>query len=328
MKTSKINMLLPLMLPLFTTSCYQDIDLDGYREQNGENLLTINSIINPDSTISVAATRTYFFSDIHNERSYIEDLDIERYLNGKSVGEMTFDKTSYMYISDIKPAECDNVEIRTSYKDSLVSAADIVPKKVGIESVSVSRQGPLSIYTDRDYVFTYNITFTDPVGEDNFYFLQYDASDWRKGVGMGERDFTYEYVFQQLARHINANVPGWEPYSPDGLPFSDHGIEGKKHTLMVKEIVQGGNGRDLTSYSEMNRRFKLFSISRDYYNYLLSVIYNDSESEGLHGGMIDLGITEPIKYFSNINGGIGIVAAYTLDETEVDVMNIVGRFPK
>ncbi len=145
---------------------------------------------------------------------------------------------------------------------------------------------------------------------------------------MGERDFTYEYVFQQLARHINANVPGWEPYSPDGLPFSDHGIEGKKHTLMVKEIVQGGNGRDLTSYSEMNRRFKLFSISRDYYNYLLSVIYNDSESEGLHGGMIDLGITEPIKYFSNINGGIGIVAAYTLDETEVDVMNIVGRFPK
>lgn len=77
---------------------------------------------------------------------------------------MTFDKTSYMYISDIKPAECDNVEIRTSYKDSLVSAADIVPKKVGIESVSVSRQGPLSIYTDRDYVFTYNITFTDPVG--------------------------------------------------------------------------------------------------------------------------------------------------------------------
>lgn len=60
-------------------------------------------------------------------------------------------------------AECDNVEIRTSYKDSLVSAADIVPKKVGIESVSVSRQGPLSIYTDRDYVFTYNITFTDPV---------------------------------------------------------------------------------------------------------------------------------------------------------------------
>lgn len=101
MKTSKINMLLPLMLPLFTTSCYQDIDLDGYREQNGENLLTINSIINPDSTISVAATRTYFFSDIHNERSYIEDLDIELYLNGKSVGEMTFDKTSYMYISDL-----------------------------------------------------------------------------------------------------------------------------------------------------------------------------------------------------------------------------------
>lgn len=315
-------------LPLMLTGCYQDIDLDQYKEQNGENLLTINSIINPDSTISVAATRTYFFQDVHNRRDYVKGLDIDIYLNGEKRGSMEYDDATQMYVSDIKPTERDEVRIYTAYGDSIVSATDIVPEKVRIESVSVSRQGPLAIYTDRDYILTYNITFTDPVGKDNFYFLQYDSSDWHRGVSMGERDFTYEYVFQQLARYINANVSGWEPYSPFGLPFTDYGIEGETHTLIVKEIVQGGNGNDLTKYTEMNRRFKLFSISKDYYDYLVSVIYNDSDSEGLHGGMIDLGVTEPIKYFSNINGGVGIFASYSLDEAELDVMNIVGRFPK
>lgn len=315
-------------IPLLLSGCYQDIDLDKYKEHNGEHLLTINSIINPDSTISVAATRTYFFQDVHNERSYVKDLDIYIYVNGENRGRMDYDSKSQMYVSDVKPDECDEISLRTMYGDSILTASDIVPEKVRIESVTVSRQGPLAIYTDRDYILTYNITFTDPVGTDNFYFLQYDTTDWRHGLMMGERDFTYEYVFQQLARHINVNVPGWIPYSSDGLPFSDYGIDGETHTLIVKEIVQGGNGIDLTRYIEMNRRFKLFSISEDYYNYLVSVIYNDSGSDGLHGGMINLGITEPIKYFSNINGGVGIFVAYTLDKVDLDVMNITGKFPK
>lgn len=328
MKTNILHKLSLAALPMLLTGCYQDIDLDKYKENNGEHLLTINSIINPDSMIAVAATRTYFFQEVHNERSYVKGLDIDIYVNGENRGKMGYDSKSQMYVSDIKPVERDEISLHTMYGDTIVTATDIVPEKVRIESVTVSRQGPLAIYTDRDYIFTYNITFTDPIGKDNFYFLQYDTTDWRHGLMMGERDFTYEYVFQQLARHINANVPGWMPYSPDGLPFSDYGIEGETHTLIVKEIVQGGSGRDLSKVTEMNRRFKLFSISKDYYEYLLSVIYNDSDSEGLHGGMIDLGVTEPIKYFSNISGGVGIFAAYSLDEVDLDVMNSTGKFPK
>lgn len=310
------------------TGCYQDIDLDKYKGRNGEHLLTLNSIVNPDSTIAVAATRTYFFSDVHNERDYVSGLNIQLTVNGEEAGELEFDAGSQLYRSAVKPREHDIVGLRTVYGDAVVECVDTVPAKVGIESVRVSRKGPLSVYTDRDYIFTYEITFTDPVGEENYYFLHYDATDWHKGVRMGERDYTYEYVFQQLANHINANIPGWEPYSPYGLPFSDRGIDGKTHTLVVREIVQGGNGFDLTRYSEMDRTFKLFSISKDYYQYLVSVLYSKSDSDGLHGGMIDLGIAEPVKYFCNINGGLGIFAAYALDVKDVDVMSVTGRFPK
>ncbi len=328
MKKFKYTILLCTLTSLLTTGCYQDIDLDRYKGQNGEHLMTINSIVNPDSTIAVAATKTYFFSDKHNARDYVKDLDIQVSINGENRGILTFDDKTNMYKSEIRPNVGDAVELTTVYGDSVIKCSDIIPMTVSIESVKVSRRGPVAVYTDRDYIFTYEITFSDPVGKDNYYFLHYDTSDFRKGVPMGERDYSYEYVFQQLANRINTNIPGWEPYSPYGLPFTDYGIDGKTHTLIVREIVQGANGRDLTKYTQMNRKFKLFSISNNYYHYLLSVLYNNTDSEGLHGGMIDLGISEPIKYFSNIEGGIGIFAGYSLDETDVDVMGIVGRFPK
>ncbi len=328
MKKTIYNVLLYAVMSVLTTGCYQDIDLDRYKGQNGEHLLTINSIVNPDSTIAVAATKTYFFSDIHNSRDYVKDLDFQVLINGENHGSLEFDEKTNMYKSKITPKIGEVVELNTVYGDSVIKCSDIIPRTVSIESVKVSRRGPVAVYTDRDYIFTYEITFSDPVEEDNYYFLHYDTSDFRKGVPMGERDYSYEYVFQQLANRINTNIPGWEPYSPYGLPFTDYGIEGKTHTLIVREMVQGANGRDLTKYTHMNRTFKLFSISKDYYQYLLSVLYNNTDSEGLHGGMIDLGISEPIKYFSNIKGGVGIFSSYSLDETDVDVMSIVGKFPK
>lgn len=316
-----------LAAPLLLSGCYQELDLDKYRDREGRDLLTINSIINPDSTVSVVATKTYFFSDEHNERSYVKDLAIHLSVNGEDRGVMDYNAATRIYGSNVKPMEGDEVALMVQYGDSLVNCKDIVPSKVKIENVSVSRQGPLSVYTDNDYIFTYNITFTDPCG-DNYYFLQYDAENPFRGLQMGERVFSYEYVFQQLARQVNSNIPGWEPYSPDGLPFSDYGIDGEKHTLVVKEIMQGGNGRDLTRYKTMSRKFRLYAVSKDYYDYMLSMIYNDTDADGLHAGMIDLGVTEPLSYFSNIHGGIGIFAAYSLDELVLDVMDIVGVFPQ
>lgn len=315
------------LLPLMLAGCYQDINLDKYKDQNGEHLLVINSIVNPDSTVAVAATRPYFFSDVHDKRDYVEGLDITLLINGDDCSSLTFDKATGLYRSSVRPAEDDVVELRTVYSGAAVSCSDRVPRAVPIEGVKVTRQGPLSIYRpDSDYVFTYEITFTDPADEANYYFLQYDG-DWFSGLRMGERDFTYEYVFQQLANTVNAKVPGWEPYSPYGLPFTDRGIEGQTHTLIVREIVQGNAGIDLSRYTTMPRTIKLFSISEDYYSYLLSVLYNDADSDGLHGGLIDLGIAEPVKYFSNIHGGTGILAAYSLSSTTLDVMTITGPIP-
>jgi hypothetical protein len=142
---------------------------------------------------------------------------------------------------------------------------------------------------------------------------------------MGERDFSQEYVFQELANSIRSTLPGWEAYSPDGLPFSDKGISGKTHTLTVKETLQGGNGRNLAHYNQMNREFKIFSISKAYYDYLVSVLCCNAD-DSIGSSMIDLGISDPTKIANNIDGGIGVFGTYSLASQKMDVIAIIGKF--
>lgn len=310
----------------FLSSCYHEVDLDNYRDEESANLLTLNSIVNPDSTVSASATRTYFFSDKHNSRQTVEGLDMELWLNDEQKAEMRFNPATSLYESSVRPKEGDKVEIRTAFKGKAVTSSGIVPRKVGIESIDVERQGPMTIYYSNDYLFTYRIKFTDAPGEEKYYFLQYDAADRRTDLTMGERDFTYEFVFRQLAKQVNANIPGWTPYSPNGLPFSDRGIDGTTHTLVVKEIVQ--DPAISIQSKQMHRKFLLYSISKDYYDYLVSIICNDSGEGGIHSGMIDLGIADPIRIHSNIAGGTGILGCYSLDTKEVDIFATTGPFPQ
>lgn len=315
-------------MALFFTSCYNEVDMSDYRDEDGKNLLTINSLVCPDSLVAVAVTRTYFFSDAHNERSYVKGLDISLLVNNQKKETLLYDNSRNLYVSSTKVKEGDAVKIITSFENNEISATDIVPFKVEISDITVERRGPLAIYSNYDFVFTYRLTFTDNPNEDNYYFLQWDEVDRGKDVAMGERDFTHELVFQRLADQIHGTLPGWTPYSPYGLPFSDRGITGEKHTLILEEIVQAANGNYAWRKSQMKRKFKLFSISKPYYDYLVSVLVNQTDDKGIQGGMIDLGIADPIKVYSNISGGIGIMGCYTLSETEIDVIKIVGPFPK
>lgn len=307
-------------------ACQQEIDLDHYRSQEGADLLTLNAIANPDSVVTACATRPFFFTDYHTERDYVTGLSLELWVNGAYRGPMPYDPATRLYRSDCRPAEGDIVTLRTRYAGRDVEATDTVPRRVRIESISVERHGPLQTYTSNDWQYTYRITFTDAPGEANYYFLQYDALTPLATAFMGERDFTAEFVFQQLARQVNADAPGWEPYSPDGLPFSDRGIEGQRHTLVVKELLSLGWLRP--SADDLKRKVRLYAISRAYYDYLVSIIASRSGDAGLRGGLIDLGMAEPAPAFTNVRGGTGLLGGYVLSEQLVDLVAETGPLPR
>ncbi len=176
--------LLSALFPVMLISCYHEVDLDEYRDKDGENILTINSLVCPDSSLQVSATKTYFFSDIHNDRTYVKDLNILVKVNEVGRGIMEYDKTRNLYISDIKIQSGDRVTISTEYSETFVSASDIMPDAASIEGVSVERQGPVSIYTNSDFIFTYGITFTDRPDERQLLF----SAMGRGGARQGHQD--------------------------------------------------------------------------------------------------------------------------------------------
>lgn len=307
---NKILISLAALSMLVLTSCYHTIGADDERDNNIENTLVINAIINPDSVISAVITRPYFFTDEHNSPSYVPGLTVMLTVNGQDCGMLKWDEKTGRYISTVKPEPGDVVRLATSFFDRNYTCQDTVPQPVAIGELTDSIQGPVSIYTKSDYVVTYKLTFTDEPGKQNYYFLQWDVADEHAEL-MGERDFTHELVFQQLANHVNSQVPGWTPYSYLGLPFSDEGIDGQPHTLQLREIIQGGNDGEMPRMPKQ-RVFKLYAISRPYYNYLLSILCNDTDDSSIKGGMLDIGLVNPVKIYTNIECGYGILCSYVM----------------
>lgn len=77
---------------------------------------------------------------------------------------MTYDTERNLYISDVKVGPGDEVGLHTTFMDKTITASDIMPHSVSIEDVTVSRQGPVSIYTNSDFVFTYRVTLPIQLG--------------------------------------------------------------------------------------------------------------------------------------------------------------------
>ena len=246
------------------------------------------------------------------------------FINNEDKGKMKYNKSSKLYSSDIKPQPGDKIRISTTYKGAEVSATDSMPLNTPIEKLEISCRGPVTVFSSENFIYTYRITFTDNPNEENYYFLSWSEVERGKDVMYGQPDFKHEYVFQILANEIRGTIPGWEPEWHGGLPFSDKGIEGKTHTLVVDELLQHVYTSQLWRKEQMKRDFRLFSISKSYYKYLVDIILNKTDDGGLQGGMIDLGIADPIKIYSNINNGIGIMGCYSTSHYVVDVFKIVG----
>ncbi len=307
-------------------SCYDEIDMTAYREQEGMNKLALNSVIQPDSVICAAASAMYFYSDVHTEPSIIDNLEMKLWVNGEYRGTMPYDSATHLYRSDVYPSASDHVKISTEYNGDEVSAENVVPCKVHIDSITAERMGPMDVWWKDDFICTYYITFTDDPSEENYYYL---TVGYPSGYGVsGQPDFSYDFVYQQLARQINAVTPGWQP-DADPLPFSDSGINGTTHTIVIKEIIQGVFGMKYTLHEAktMRRSFNLYAISKSYYNYLVDLLAFSSVLDDFHSGMIDIGISEPARIYSNVDGGTGIMASFNRTSKVIDVFDYTGPFP-
>lgn len=317
---------LALLIPLsLIPSCERDFSLDAFRDRDTDEMLVVNAIFNPDSVIKVSVTHPFFFSEPHTSYPPVRDLEVMVSENGGDWKCLGFDTAARLYTCEKRPDAGSTVRLRISGSGREVSAIDTVPHKVPIERVEVTGEGPMHIYWDNDYRFTYRITFQDPPGENNFYFLAVDSDALGYEFSqMGQVDYTLDYVFNVMAEMINKDIQGWRPDGVFGYPFSDKGIDGQRYTLTVSEILQSPWTQMI---KKLPRRINLYAISRPYFEHMVSILSQDYDQVALKGNLLSLGLMEPTRIYTNIESGAGLLGCYNLSCVRLDLLQHTGGWP-
>lgn len=304
MKKTYLLKVLPLALPLIsacTSICHPEME--------GDEVLAVNVLAEADSLVSASVSHSWYFASRPKDPS-VSDADVTVSVNGEMRGKMTYDSASRRYLSDVRVKEGDKVEVSAmSAGYGSAKGSSVVPVKVKIDSWSMEyflEKDNNTIIVNPDGSFhhptairyDYYITFTDPADEENYYLLQVDGES--VDPIFGENDSPLDAVFAT---------------NDEFMVFSDRSIAGKEYTLTCRLSSYGA----LWDTKMFFHRIGFYSISRDYYLYLLSI---HKKYDGLNGTLEELGLAEPRSVYTNVSSGAGIVGAQSVDVIFNDVSEI------
>ena len=125
-----------------------------------------------------------------------------------------------------------------------------------------------------------------------------------------------EYFANETGQPCVMNI--WIPDGYKDIPADRLGPRRRfKESLDEMYVnMQEEEGKD-----KYKRRILLYSLSESYYRYLVALekIYGGSVS----GSLSDIGLAEPVKVYSNVCGGVGILGACQRAEKVVDIRNLI-----
>ena len=309
-----------LLLSLSLSSCYKEIDLDKYRTQPK---IVINCAISPDNVIMASVTRTWFYPE---STPYVKlpHAKVDLYINDEYVEQMKWEQYNKndhssaspdsVFTSHITPKEQDKVKIVVSAKGYETAVAEeTVPRhvpilKTGYHNIT-KRPNTDVTYIDPDgnlieqfiYEIEYEITVQDKNETSDFYAL---TTSRTKTYSWGEDFYQNELQTTDPVLSENINIldgaMGFDGLDNHSFLFTDKQISGQTYTLKFKETCkENPDGSTISIY--------LYSLSQSYYQYILSI--QKISGSTLEGALGNLGFGEPIRVYSNIEGGSGILGA-------------------
>lgn len=315
------HLLYTLLLGVFLTSCYRKIDLDEYRTTPK---MVINSVVSPDTVVMASITRTWFYPD---KKPYVNlpHAHVELYINNQYIETMQWktlnnprnpDQPDTLFLSNTIPAEGDRIKIVASTPEyGTVTAEDIIPKKVPIKNASHTIKKGNGVYqgTISDYFeIYYEVTF-DEFPEKNNYYLAKITQIKTGYYGYYETKIDYiDPVFKEQDAILDESMAFNGLEKRGGALFTDQSINGQTYTLQIKETT--------AELDETEQRIiSIYSLSESYFLYLLSL--QKIAGSTLEGGLGNIGLAEPLRVYSNVEEGTGILGGNQHSETTITLNN-------
>jgi hypothetical protein len=293
--------------------------------------IVINGLISSDSLLNIGVRKSSFIIDNIYSQTGTYDLDsaiVSIYQSGSRVDSL-YHSDSRLDISTLEIFKYGNYWSKRIFpipgqKYEIVvkangmpdaTAITTIPDMVRIEHVDSSRKYQ-TIYPYPFYLsnvsMIFNIEFTDPVYETNYYLLNVCkvpnySTPWSTNIGFGCTDPVVEEelggTYQRMA----------------GIAFTDKVINGKKYSLTLtvdgNEIGQPFwddsprmNGIPLPDHKK-TIYLRLYSITEEYFRYIQTLNLFEK----------DFGdpLTNPVQVFSNVTGGFGIFAGAAVSSDSI-----------
>lgn len=276
----------------------------------------LNSTLYPDSLITAHISHSIAPGE-NISKAFIDDAEVEVFINGISKGYMNKIGSSGQYIlPDVYPVAGDRIrmEAHTRNYDPITSEI-IFPSDVKILSVDTFLVTNIEDRAQKDLQIY--IRFKDPANVKNHYMF---TAFWEVKEIRYEKERLYTYPAylnlkeEFLFENNNNLINGWDSGETNykGI-FTDDQINGQEYTLKVI------NEKTLSLYDEDSvtsiRKLvlNLYSVSQSFYSYQLSLL-RKQEAEINFG---ESGLKEPVQLYSNIDNGYGLFSGIQLSTYKI-----------
>ncbi|MDR2286276.1 MAG: DUF4249 domain-containing protein [Prevotellaceae bacterium] len=306
MKNVQIILIISIIL---LSGCEKNVDFSG-KEPSPK--IVVNSIINTQSDTSLIKISESVFDYSSQEPGIVENPEIHLNINGEECNQLCLDTvvgihTYYKVVANLNVG--DKVELSAhTQKHGTVKGYDNVPDTAEIKNIETSwfkKDG-------RSYLRLY-VTLKDSPGERNFYriIVKSKADMIHPSFQEPLEYWSFSKIFiedEMLFQSLTEKDEGGK--SPNFYRiFTDELFQGKEYTLNVYIQYDNYAENPDADYVRQYIKVEIHTLSEK--------LYQNLHSQELASGMATGDIFyEPVKIYTNMQGGYGILGIYNVTEKE------------
>ncbi len=311
MKKAQYILITLLLAVMFGCELVVDVDLPEFKPS-----LVVNSLLSPDDTvITVFVTENRHILDNAYDFKTVKNAKVEVFEDQQSIGVLTYsDGDRPGYYLEYKPKAGKTYRLDVS-KDGFtkVSATTTIPLKEPIfyfESASMRKDEYGSEEIRLDYILE------DPKGDDYYWIKLYANYSYYNSYYDEEKDslITEKYTDWQEWYYylLGADLNEFEDYSLYEYT-TDELFDGsnKKFSIEFPDIYSYDSEDSKSDTSQF--RLEIHRMTEAFYRYTTT-----SEIQYYNG---DSPFSEPVKVYSNIENGFGVLGSQIIGRKEFEIAN-------
>jgi hypothetical protein len=294
---------------ILLSGCARDIDFDG---KEPAPKMVVNAVINAQSDTNLIKISESVFDFSGQKPGIVESPEIRLNINGKECNQLWLDTligvhAYYKFASNLNGGDKIEFSAHTP-KHGTVTGHDIVP----YNTVEIKNIDHSWFFRDGTGYLRLYVTLKDNPLERHFYRIVVKTKGDIVHPSIQEpiNDWSLEQVFidDEMLFH-NPTETEEDGKSPNFFRiFTDDMIQGKEYTLNI--YIEGFNEAN-SPWLDYVRQWVKVEIHT-----LSEKLYQNLHSQELFIGPSGDVFSEPVKIYTNMQGGYGILGGYNVTEKE------------